>query len=59
MDTTRRTFLGMAAATTAALGARKTERAAGPRFFVATLTAMDRAGRFDEALNRDLLAFLR
>jgi 4-hydroxy-tetrahydrodipicolinate synthase len=59
METTRRAFFGMAAAAPAALAARKAERTSGPRFFVATLTAMDRAGRFDEALNRDLLAYLR
>jgi 4-hydroxy-tetrahydrodipicolinate synthase len=32
---------------------------AGPRFFVATLTPLDRNGNFDQALSRDLLAFLR
>jgi 4-hydroxy-tetrahydrodipicolinate synthase len=57
MKSSRRDFLGMAAA--AALpAARKADRPAGPRFFVATLTPLDRSGRFDDALNRDLLAFL-
>jgi len=58
METTRRGFLAMAGASLAA-GATKTGAAAGPRFFVATLTPMDRQGRFDAAFNRDLLRFLR
>jgi len=59
METTRRAFLGAVAWTAAAPATRKAERPSGPRFFVATLTPMDRSGRFDDALNRDLLAFLR
>jgi len=57
MPATRREFLALAGS--AAAAANKTTRTEGPRFFVATLTPMDASGRFDEALNRDLLAFLR
>ncbi len=60
METTRRMFLtGLGAVSAAAARATRTTTATGPRFFVATLTSLDRKGRFDEALNRDLLAFLR
>ncbi len=62
METTRRAFLGgigTAAAASALPRAAKTIPAAGPRFFVALLTPVDRKGNFDAALARDLLAFLR
>lgn len=62
METTRRSFLaglGAAAGAAAAPRATKTMTATGPRFFVATLTPLDRKGNFDASLSRDLLAFLR
>jgi 4-hydroxy-tetrahydrodipicolinate synthase len=36
-----------------------TAAAPGPRFYVATVTPLDRSGQFDEALVRDLFAFFR
>ncbi|MBI3693673.1 MAG: dihydrodipicolinate synthase family protein [Acidobacteria bacterium] len=62
MKSTRRAFLGGlggAAIAAAAPRAAKTMAANGPRFFVAALTMLDRSGKFDPALSRDLLAFLR
>ncbi len=54
MNPTRREFLSAAGA--AAVAAAP---AAGARFFVAALTALDRNRKFDEPLARDLLAYLR
>jgi 4-hydroxy-tetrahydrodipicolinate synthase len=51
----------MGAVTAAALARPVTEPAtgSGPRFHVAAITPVDRAGRFDESLARDLMAFFR
>ncbi len=56
MHTSRRGFLGTVAA---ALSPAAAAPPAGPRFFVAVLTPVDRNGRPDEGLMRDLAAFLR
>lgn len=42
----------------AAAAAKRVTSTAGPKFFVAALTPMDRQGRLDEPLARDLLRFL-
>jgi 4-hydroxy-tetrahydrodipicolinate synthase len=55
MNLTRRSFLesGTAWAAAAKLGQND-----GPKFFVAALTMMGRNGRFDDAMNKDYLAFV-
>jgi 4-hydroxy-tetrahydrodipicolinate synthase len=59
MSESRRSFLaGIAAAGFAGQEVRAAP-ARNPRFFVAALTLMDRNGRFDQALSRDLLSMLR
>ena len=63
MQTTRRSFLGVAgaASTAAALShAASTATApSGPRFNVAAVTPCDAKGKFDDALYKDLLPFLK
>jgi len=61
MNGTRRAFVGALATAVPAVGraSSKTGLAAGARFYVAALTPLDRSGRLDQTLARDLLAFLR
>ncbi len=62
MHATRRDFLGAVATASAVSGPTRAVPAPGTRavrFFVAVVTPMDRAGRPDEPLVRDLLALLR
>jgi 4-hydroxy-tetrahydrodipicolinate synthase len=63
METTRRTFLGVAgAAATAAAASRAAKTSgtqSGPKFYVAAVTPCDIKGKFDEALYRDLMPFLK
>jgi 4-hydroxy-tetrahydrodipicolinate synthase len=62
MQATRRTFLSSLGAVTVAhaagWAATKPARS-GPQFYVAALTPVDRKGRFEEGLARDLLAYLQ
>ena len=58
MTTTRRTFLGTAAAGAAWAAANKIGPGSGPEFIVAAATMLDRSGRFDDSLNKDYLAMV-
>ncbi len=64
MESSRRTFLcSLTTAATATALCRPASTAAaagpGPRCYVASITPLDRSGRFDEGLAIDLLAFFR
>jgi len=62
MQSSRRTFLCSLTTAAAAAALSRPAPAApapGPRFYVASVTPLDRSGRFDEALARDLFAFFR
>ena len=61
MESTRRHFLGASAGTAVSALSQppKSSRPAGPRFFVASVTPVDRVGKLDEPLVRDLMAFFR
>jgi 4-hydroxy-tetrahydrodipicolinate synthase len=62
MDTTRRTFLGTVASSSALAASRAAKSltaSPGPQFYVAAVTPCDNHGRFDDALYRDLMPFFR
>jgi 4-hydroxy-tetrahydrodipicolinate synthase len=66
MQTTRRTFLSTATATTALAAARASKSGAkapavksGPNFYVAAVTPCDKNLKFDEGLYRDLMPFFK
>src|SRR4051812_28286032 len=63
LATTRRSFLGaVSAASTAAAMPRAAKTSAvksGPHFYVAAVTPCDSKLKFDEALYRDLMPFLK
>ena len=58
MTTTRRSFFGIAATGVAGAAASKLGQNSGPQFIVAAVTTLDRAGRFDDAMNKDYLAMV-
>src|ERR1044071_1900216 len=66
MQTTRRTFLSTATATTALAAARASKSGAkapavksGANFYVASVTPCDKNRKFDEGLYRDLMPFFK
>lgn len=63
MESTRRNFLGTVGVAASAMAASRSAKASnsssGPRFYVAVVTPCDSRGRFDDALYRDLMPFLK
>ena len=63
METTRRSFLGAVGAASTAAAMSRAAKTAGTqsktKFYVAAITPCDSRGKFDEALYRDLLPFLK
>jgi hypothetical protein len=58
MTTSRRSLFGIAAAGVAGAAASKLGQSSGPQFIVAAVTTLDRAGRFDDGMNKDYLAMV-
>ncbi len=54
----RRTFLSTASAALASAASSRLPTASGPQFIVAALTMQDARGKFDDALQKDYLAYL-
>src|SRR3984957_1746382 len=60
MDTTRRTFLGTVATSSALAASRAAKSLTAspdPQFYVAAVTPCDNRGKFDENLYRDMMPF--
>ena len=58
MTTTRRGFFGLAAAGVASAAASKIGQSPAQQFIVAAVTTLDRGGRFDDAMNKEYLAYV-